>query len=179
MSKTKQHPLINMTLTAILAAVSVVLSRFLSVNVWNMSIGFAFVPVLICGLLCGPFWCGVCGALADLVGALLFPFGAYFPGFTAVAFLNGVIYGTIGIASEKVKKGWLFLIVSFGLITLSELVCSLALNSLWITILYNSPYFATVLSRVPVSAVTVVLGTLLCLFLRQTIISPLKKLKNN
>ena len=31
--------------------------------------------------------------LGDLIGALLFPVGAYFPGFTLSSFLDGAIYG--------------------------------------------------------------------------------------
>ena len=82
MSKNQQY-LIKITVTAILAAAAMIINRFLSFNVWNMSIGISFVPVLVCGLLFGPLWGGVCGALADFIGALLFPFGPYFFGFTA------------------------------------------------------------------------------------------------
>ena len=81
----KKH-LFSLALTAVFVAITVVLSRFLSINIWNMSIGFSFVSVMLCGMLLGPLWGGLCGGLADLIGAILFPFGVYFPGFTATAF---------------------------------------------------------------------------------------------
>ena len=177
MKKINKH-FFNMIATAVLSALSIVLSRFLSVNLWNMSIGFAFIPILICGMLCGPFWSGVCGAVADLVGALLFPFGVYFPGFTAVAFLNGVIYGFVGITSNKCKKTLSFSLISLGLVTFSELLCSLTLNSLWINLLYGAGYIATLVSRIPVSIATVIITAIILVPLRKAVVPSLKKIQN-
>ena len=78
--------LFSLVLTSVFVAVTVVLSRFMSINVWNLSIGFSFVSIFICGMLLGPVWGGVCGALADFIGAILFPFGTYFFGFTNFRF---------------------------------------------------------------------------------------------
>ena len=75
---------------AILVALEVVLSRFLSINLWSNKIGFAFVPIAVTAMLYGPVTTGVTAAVADLIGALLFPSGAFFPGFTLTAFLNGM-----------------------------------------------------------------------------------------
>lgn len=148
MSK-KQKYLRNLILTAILAAISVVLGRFFSYNVQDFSIGFAFLPVMFCGMFCGVFWGGVCGALADFVGAILFPFGAYFPGFTAVAFMMGAIYGVIGLADLKFKKHWQFSLATLLCVAVTEFVGSLLLNSLWLTVMYGMPYKAELLLRLP------------------------------
>ena len=83
----------TLTLTALLTALEIVLSRFLSISAWNTKIGFAFVPVVIAALLLGPVWAGIAAALADFLGAVLFPVGPYFPGFTLTAFLMGAVYG--------------------------------------------------------------------------------------
>ena len=99
----KKH-IFSIALTSIFVAITVVLSRFMSINVWNMSIGFSFVSIFICGMLLGPFWGGVCGALADFIGAILFPFGTYFFGFTATAFLGGAVFGVVGIMAKKCKN---------------------------------------------------------------------------
>ncbi len=178
MTKLKKH-IISATLTAILTAVTVVFSRFLSINIWNMSIGFSFVPLMLCGMLVGPFWGGVCGALADFIGATLFPFGPYFPGFTAVAFLSGVIFGTIGVAGQKISKNGTFVAVASGLIILKELVCSLLLNTLWISMLYGSDYTAVFASRVPLSAITVVLEIIFALICRASVIPAINKNKEH
>ena len=76
---------------AILVAMEVVLSRFLSINIWSNKIGFAFVPVAVTAMLYGPLTTGLTAAAADLIGALLFPSGPFFPGFTLTAFLGGVV----------------------------------------------------------------------------------------
>lgn len=78
---------------AFLIALEVVLSRFLSLSLPTIKIGFAFLPLAVAGILYGPLWAGAAGAAADVLGALLFPIGAYFPGFTLTQFLCGCVYG--------------------------------------------------------------------------------------
>ncbi len=87
----------------LLIALEVVLSRFLSVATGSVKIGVQFMPIAIAAMLYGPLWGGAVGALADLVGALAFPIGAYFPGFTISAFLAGMIYGLF-LYNRKVTK---------------------------------------------------------------------------
>ena len=82
-------------LSAMLIAVEVVLNRFLSINTMGLKIGFSFVPIVIAAMLFGGVRAGIIYALADLIGALLFPIGPYFPGFTVSAFLMGLIYGLV------------------------------------------------------------------------------------
>ncbi len=172
--KNKKH-LFSLILTALLTAVTVVLSRFLSVNIWNMSIGFSFVSIMLCGMLLGVFWGGVCGALADFIGALLFPFGPYFPGFTLTAFLSGAVFGVIGIIAKKSDSRTKFIIFSALLLILKETVCSLLLNTYFITVLYGGDFFAIMLTRLPVSIVTLVLEFAFALLLKEVIIKRLNK----
>ncbi|NLC78859.1 MAG: 5-formyltetrahydrofolate cyclo-ligase [Ruminococcaceae bacterium] len=120
----------------LLLAAEIVLSRFLSF--WFPSaampllkIGFAFVPVVIAALLYGPVWAGAVAGLGDLLGAILFPVGAYFPGFTLSAFLTGVFYG-IFLYKRKFKL-WRALCAA----ALSSLVCSMALDTLWLYIMFK------------------------------------------
>ncbi len=89
------------TYIAVLTAMEVVLSRFLSINAWNLKIGFNFVPIVIAAMLMGPVAAGITAALGDFAGAMLFPIGAYFPGFTATAFLSGIVFGLFLYPSEQ------------------------------------------------------------------------------
>ena len=136
----------SLTLASLLIALEVVLSRFLSISAWNTKIGFAFVPVVLAALLLGPLWAGIVGALADFLGALLFPIGAYFPGFTLTAFLMGLCYGLL--LYKKQGFGRIVLAVA-----VHQLVLSLLLNTLWISLLYGSPYAPLLLSRLPQCAI--------------------------
>lgn len=126
-------------------------------------------------MILGSFWGGVCGGLADFIGALLFPFGPYFPGFTATAFLSGAIFGLVGKVARKEKGRVRFLLLAVLLLAIKELICSLVLNSLWISILYGSPFTAVVWSRVPLSAVTLVFEVFLAFVLRESVIPAIKK----
>lgn len=178
MSKLKKR-LICLCATALFAALSMIIGRFFSVNMWNMSIGFAFLPTLICGMLFGPLWGGVCGATADLVGALLFPFGPYFPGFTATAFITGALFGFIGKADEKISSKWWFALLTFGIVFINQAVCSLVLNTLWISWLYSSPYLPNILVRLPEAAAMLVVETAAAVIIKGTVLPPVKKFMRN
>ena len=130
-----------LTTLALLTAIEIVLSRFLSVNAWNIKIGFSFVPVVVAAILYGPIAAGIVAALGDFVGAILFPIGTYFPGFTLTAFLTGCVFG---LFLHK-KQSWPRIIAAVGI---NQLVLSLFLNTLWISILYGSPYGPLLATRV-------------------------------
>lgn len=61
------------------------------------------IPIVIGSFLLGPIYGGIIGGLGDLIGALLFPVGAYFFGFTFDAILLGVIPGLVMYLSKKSK----------------------------------------------------------------------------
>ena len=123
----------KLTAMGLLIALEIVLSRFLSINAWNIKIGLSFLPVAAAGILLGPLEAGIVGALADFLGALLFPIGAYFPGFTLTAFLTGLVYGLF------LRGGRSFWRVAAA-VGINQGVLSLLLNTLWISLLYGSPY---------------------------------------
>ena len=80
-------------ISGLLIALDVLFTRVLAINTPVMKIGFGFLAVAVCGALYGPVWAAVCGALGDLLGSLIFPTGAYFPGFTLTAAVTGLIFG--------------------------------------------------------------------------------------
>ena len=134
-------PVRTIVYLGVLTALEIVLSRFLSVNAWNLKIGFSFVPVAIAGMLFGPLAGGIVGALGDFLGAILFPIGPYFPGFTLTAFLTGVVFGLF----LRKKRTALSVL---GSVAVNQLLLSLLLNTLWISVLYGSPYVPLLTTRV-------------------------------
>ena len=131
----------TLTALAMLIAIEVILSRFLSINAWNIKIGFGFVPVVIAAVLYGPLAGGIVGALSDFIGALLFPIGTYFPGFTLTSFLMGMIFGLFLYK----KQSWLQGLAAVGI---NQFLLGLFLNTLWISMLYGSPYVPLLVTRV-------------------------------
>ncbi|MCR4712325.1 MAG: folate family ECF transporter S component [Clostridia bacterium] len=135
--------------TAMLVAVEIILNRFLSINAWNIKIGFSFVPIVIAAILYGPVTAGVVGALGDFIGALLFPIGAYFPGFTATAFLMGVVFGLFLHKEQSLKR-------TVQAVLINQFILGLFVNSFWISILYGSPYGPLLVTRVVQAALLTV-----------------------
>ena len=79
---------------AVLIAMQIVLGRLASINVGSyLKIGFGFIPIAVCGILTGPVWTLLMASICDILGALLFPSGAFYWGFTLVAAIGGLIYG--------------------------------------------------------------------------------------
>ena len=135
-----------LTSMALLIALEIVLSRFLSFSAWNTKIGLAFVPVVIAAILLGPLSAGIVGAVSDFLGAVLFPIGTYFPGFTLTAFLMGLCYGLFLHRSQSFPR-------ILGAVAVHQLILSLLLNTLWISLLYGSPYEPLLVTRLPQCAI--------------------------
>ena len=126
---------------ALLVAMEVVLSRFLSINAWNIKIGFSFLPIVIGAMLYGPIGGALIAALGDFIGAILFPIGAYFPGFTLTAFLTGFVFGLFLYKGRSLPR-------IAGAVLFNQCILSLCLNTLWISILYGSPYGPLFVTRI-------------------------------
>lgn len=130
----------TLAMLSLLTAAEIVLSRFCSISAWNVKIGFGFVPAVAAAMMFGPLQAGIVAALSDFIGAILFPIGAYFPGFTLTAFLGGLVFGLF--LHKKQKAGRIL-----GAVAVNQLILSLLLNTLWIAVLYHAPYGALLMTR--------------------------------
>lgn len=152
MKKSQKH-LLSLTITASMAALSMVLNRFCSIHTNGWTIGFAFVPIVVVAILCGPAYAAAAGALADFVGAQLFPFGVYFPGFTVVAALMGAVYGFF--LCGKTLHWWQVVLPTL----INNLIFGLLINTIWVSILYGSKtYWGWFLYRLPEYAILIPLN---------------------
>jgi len=122
-----------MVVIAMMVALEVVLSRFLSISTPLLKIGFGFLPIALTAMLYGPMYSGVAWALSDFIGALLFPVAPYFFGFTLSAFLNGFIWGLF------IYKNHTKLLRVAAAILISSMLVSLGLDTLWLTIITSNP----------------------------------------
>ena len=152
----------DLVIMAVLIAVEIVLSRFLSISAWNTKIGFAFVPVVIAAVLLGPVYAGIVGAVADLLGAVLFPIGAYFPGFTLTAFLTGLVYGLFLHKEQTVPR-------VIGAVAINQGILSLFLNTFWISVLYGSPFKPLLITRLPQTGILTVVQIVVIIMIAKVI----------
>lgn len=135
----------NLTVLGILLALEIVLSRFLSISAWNIKIGFSFVPVVLAAMLYGPAGSAAVAALGDFLGAILFPIGPYFPGFTFTALLTGLTFGLLLYKKQSVRN-------TLCAVLIVQFVLGLLLNTYWIHVLYSSPFLPLLATRVVQSA---------------------------
>ena len=135
-----------LTILGLLIAVQIVLSRFCSVSAWNFKIGFSFVPVVIAAILYGAKAAAAVAGIGDFVGAILIPIGPYFPGFTFTAVLCGICFGLLLHRAQTLGK-------ILAAVAVTQLAGSLLLNSLWISLLYGTPYAVLLGTRVVQCAV--------------------------
>ena len=151
----------------VLAAMGIVLAALRPVNLWDVRVSFTFVPIAAGAILFGALPAAILGAVIDVLGAILFPSGSFFPGFTLTAFLHGLIYGlllyqepgkTAPAAADVPEPQGFFrrhaeLLRVVLAVLLYLVVCSLGLNTLWISILYGSPFLPSLLRRLVQAAV--------------------------
>ena len=106
MSENRKFTTKQLVIIAMLVALNVILSRFLSIAAWNIKIGFA-----------------------------------YFPGFTITAAIVGLIYGLFLSKKQTMPR-------ILGAVLATEIIGSLLLNTLWISVLYGSPFLPLMATRV-------------------------------
>ena len=135
----------RLVLMAMFVAVQIILSRFLSINLWNLKIGFSFIPIVLAGILLGPLSAGLVGLVSDVIGATLFPIGAFFPGFSLTSFITAFGYGFFLHKNQSMKN-------IVAAVLFSEIVGTIFLNTLWISILYGAPFVAVLIPRLAQAA---------------------------
>lgn len=124
----------TMLVLALLVAIEVILTRFLSLQQWNLRFSFGFIPVVIAAILYGPIASALVAGCADFVGAIAFPSGAYFPGFTLTALISGFLYGLFLHKKQSLPN-------IIGAAVVTQLLCGLVMNSYWLSIISSKSTF--------------------------------------
>ena len=146
-----------LVMTGFMIALSVVLSKLISINISFLRIGFGFLPIAVLAIMYGPVIAAIGYGLADLLGAWLLPTGTFFPGFTVSAVLTGFIFGWLLYKKE---------VTIVRALIASALVClivNLLLNTWWLTFLIGKGFKVLLASRavkeivaIPVMALLIV-----------------------
>lgn len=154
----------TIVVAACMIALEVVLSKLVSINISFLRIGFGFLPILILAILYGPIVSGLAYAIGDLIGAFLFPTGAFFPGFTVTAALTGVIYG-LALYNKKIT-------IPRALIanSLVCVLCNLLLNTFWLTFILGKGFYVLLVSRTLKELVAIPIMTFFTIVLNKTVV---------
>lgn len=145
MSKTKK-----IILTALLLALLVTLSRFLSLKTPIMKISFAFIPTMLCAAWLGPKWTILLNFLGDLIGATFFPTGPFFIGYTISTVIAGAMYGLLLYRQPQkpTPKTWQYIIKVILATTLVAVIVNMGLNTLWTSITAGKAFLPLLATRV-------------------------------
>ena len=138
----------KIVISSLLLAASIVINRFLSINTSILSIGFTFVPLMLAGIILGWKYSMIIAGLADLIGALLFPFGSFFIGYTISALLTGIVYGLCLHRKNDFKvdkKFYIRLIIAILIVTI---VINGGLNTIWLLLTSKKATIAILPTRI-------------------------------
>ena len=178
----------KLAICAVMCAISVVFTRLLSFQIPIaglpvIRIGFGSIPIIIAGIVCGAFWGGVVGAVADLFGCLLNLMGTtFFPGFTLSAALTGIIPALCIkyiLRPHRHKKRLVSTVSICGAVVINEALVSLMLNTLWLCIMYGQGFIVLVGPRIiSVVCMMFINSFFTCLILRAMLHLPMAGLYN-
>ena len=131
----------TVTVCAMLGAVAIVLGSL------SIELGSTGIPNEIVHMLFGPVVGSVFAGTMDILKYLIKPTGAFFPGFTLIAMLAGLIYG-----SFYYKKELNFWRVLAAHITVA-LICNVLLNTWCLSILYGKAFAVLLPARLVKNAI--------------------------
>ena len=132
----------------------IVFARFLVIQVSDsIRFSFSFIPVVIAARYFGITGSVTVYALGDFLGAIIFPTGGAFQiGFTITAAVSGLLYGLFLCSKAERffiffdKKAVIRIILS---VISSQLICTLFMNSFWLSYYYGMPFWVKVAERIP------------------------------
>ncbi|NMB40641.1 MAG: folate family ECF transporter S component [Firmicutes bacterium] len=98
-----------LTRMALLIALAIIAERVLSIRIplggtEGFRLGFGSLPIVFSGIFMGPLAGGLVGAIADLAGYFINPFGPYMPHFTLTSTLRGVIPGLVILLASRGRR---------------------------------------------------------------------------
>lgn len=163
--------------SAILAAISIILTRFFSVMLTeNLRIGLGTLPIMLSGFMFGPFAGAITGTVSDLVGVMINPMGTYHLGFTLSSMLQGLIPGIVSLffMKDKNKLGLTNLLISTVLVYFGV---HLLLNSLWLSQLQRISYFTLLYLRVLKVVIEAVVTAIILKIVYDTVVPKIGEIK--
>ena len=137
-----------LVLCAVLASLSVVLGKFLAINVTNsLRISFESLPILFAGLFLGPLYGALVGTVADLVGCLIVGYSIN-PIITLGAATIGIISGIFSKSQKLGKTKKIF----FGVFS-AHIIGSMIIKTVGLYVYYSTPIGILAL-RLPIYILT-------------------------
>jgi ECF transporter S component (folate family) len=159
----------KLTLAALIIALNVVIGSFAIPVAENLHISFNFLIVACGSMIYGPLLGILAGAALDLVGYIVHPFGAFFPGYTLSSMLGCFIYGLFLYHSR----------ISVIRIFLAKLIVNFAVNvglgCLWSQMLFGKGYWFFLINSLIKNSLMLPIETIMLTVLLQTLLPALTR----
>lgn len=131
--------------SALLISMAVILGQFSFMVGPSVRIGFSRIPIIVSGMLLGPFAGGLTGAVHDIINFIIRPAGGFHPGFTLSAMMTGLIPGLV-VKFGLSKKAFSTFNVIFS-VAMVYLVVTLLMNTYWLSQLIGDSYLVLLPAR--------------------------------
>lgn len=168
MSKNKK-----IIITAILLAMLIILSRFLSIKTPILKISFSFIPTMLCAIWLGAKWTILLNVLGDIIGATLFPTGPYFIGYTISTAISGLIYGLLLYKKEEntfTEKQFIIRVIIS--VILVAIIVNMGLNTLWTSITSGKAFKVLFLTRIVKQLIMIPIHIIVIIFIERMLRKP-------
>ena len=137
----RHSKILKLTTAALLLAISVILTFFEIPLTQFLEIRFTMLPLAAAGMLLGPIYGCLIGALSDIIGFIVRPTGPYFPGFTLTTALIGLICGLLLYKKHDIVR----IIIACVIVGMA---INLLLQTEWLSLLYGTPFIVLLAARV-------------------------------
>ncbi len=149
----KTNNFFKFIMASVLIALNIVLERFLTFHIESNHYSISVVTIVFAIVYLGlPYGIAV-AALGDIIGAVLFPIGPYFPGFTLTNILTALCIGLF--LRKKVNT-----LNTSSAILINKALGTLILNSIWVSVLYKGgidAFPAYMVTRIPQAIIMTVI----------------------
>ena len=157
--KMKTH-IVKIVLASVMIALNIVLERFLTFHIESNHYSISIITIAFSAVFLGTPYAIVVAALGDIIGALMFPIGAYFPGFTLTNILTALCICLFIRKKVTVLRSILAILIN-------KIIGTLILNSIWVSVLYKGgidAFPAYMVTRIPQAIIMLVIESFILIY---------------
>lgn len=169
MSNKKKANLKTITTAAMMAALSIILERFLPItppsNMMDIRITLSNIPIILTSALVSPIAGALCGIVSDLIGCFISGY-APFPLLTLAPLVMGLLPGIV-----LGKKGsYPFIKVLFAVV-ITHILASVLITTFGLSVMRGVAFIPLLIARLPSMGINLVIDTVLVYILLKTPLS--------
>ncbi|WMJ21877.1 folate family ECF transporter S component [Paludicola sp. MB14-C6] len=162
--------LLLLTVTALLMALNIAISSFFIPVGENLRIYFSFIPTSLACMIGGPITAICYGFGVDILGTMIHPTGAFFPGYTLSSILGALIY-SLFFFRQRITVLRIFLCK----LSINVFV-NIMLGSLWSYMLFGKAYYYYLVKSTIKNSIMLPIEVIIMVILFQALLPKLKQM---